>query len=161
MLTPPGCLLRHWGLVWEAEGCGGGSGGGVGCFWRPGSAPQGHFAQKRASLLAGEAGKGLDQKGDLSLSVWLHQAERGPVSVSTAASGRTGTSLCQYGCIGQKGDWSPSVRLLIQEAGEHGEGSLGLVGGDHVPSALDGEKGDVGELLHEASNLLSTVPVVH
>lgn len=32
-----------------------------------------------------------------------------------------------------------SVWLLIQEAGEHGQGSLGLVGGDHVSGALKGK----------------------
>lgn len=65
--------------------------------------------------------------------------------------------------VGAEGGWSPwsSVRLLIQEAGEHGEGSLGLVGGDHVSGALDGKEGDVGKLLHEASDLLPAVPVVH
>lgn len=34
--------------------------------------------------------------------------------------------------------WS-SVWLLIQEAGEHGEGSLGLVSGDHVSGTLKGK----------------------
>lgn len=42
----------------------------------------------------------------------------------------------QEGLDQAEGGWSPSVWLLIQEAGEHGEGSLGLVGGDHVTSAL-------------------------
>lgn len=73
---------------------------------------------------------------------------------SSRRSGRAGSGI---------GGWPPwsLVWLLIQKAGEHGEGSLGHVGGDHVSSALDGEKGDMGEFLHEAGNLLPTVPVVH
>lgn len=116
MLTSPKAVyVRHRGLL---EGENGGE-----RSWRQGPAPQGHFASRRTSLLAGEARR--------------------------AGSGSEG--------------WPPGslVWLLIQKAGEHGEGSLGHVGGDHVSSALDGEKGDVGELLHEASNLFPTVPVVN
>ena len=40
--------------------------------------------------------------------------------------------------VGGCSPWS-SVWLLIQEAGEHGEGSLGLVSGDHVSGTLKGK----------------------
>lgn len=91
MLTSPKAVyVRHRGLL---EGENGGE-----RSWRQGPAPQGHFASRRTSLLAGEAQR--------------------------AGSGSEG--------------WPPGslVWLLIQKAGEHGEGSLGHVGGDHVSSAL-------------------------
>lgn len=90
--------MRHWGPVWEAEGCGGGRGGGA--VLEAGTCPTGAFCIK-VDLPSSRRGQ---EEG-------LDQAE------------------------GDQSPWS-SVWLLIQEAREHGEGSLGLVGGDHVSSAL-------------------------
>lgn len=61
------------------------------------------------------------------------------------------------------GKWlsRPSVWLIVQEAGEHGESGMRFVCGDHVSGTLDGEKGDVGELFDKTTDLLPAVLVVH
>ena len=73
---------------------------------------------------------------------------------STAVVVAAGAGVRAGGGLAARGVEGP----LVEEGGDHVEGDLGLVEGDHVAAVADGEEGEVVGLAVEAGDVASAEP---